>query len=151
MPHPNFKSSLMEITQSSICNQAIFFFWGGGDTDLRLSLKLNYIFFPQRTKEQAVWQILISFCLFMIHSPLVCFFFFFFMAEMINIVALIIKRMGRSLRDQGQWRKRRRGEGRNCQGEMVCRSMKNCTGILPPQRTVWEADLISGESIRLEL
>ena len=33
----------------------------------------------------------------------------------------------------------------------LCRSMKNCTGILPPQLTVWEADLISGESIRLEL
>lgn len=29
--------------------------------------------------------------------------------------------------------------------------MKNCTGILPPQLTVLEADLISGESIRLEL
>lgn len=41
--------------------------------------------------------------------------------------------------------------GGNCQEEMLCRSMKNCTGILPPQLTVWEADLISGESIWLEL
>lgn len=69
-----------------------------------------------------------------------------------NIALLIIKRTGRSPRDQGNGGEGRRCRvGRICQGEMLCRSMKNCTGILPPQLTVWEADLISGESIRLEL
>lgn len=67
---------------------------------------------------------------------------------MMNIVLLIIKRTGRSPADQGNG-----GEGGgadptgNCQGEMLCRSMKNCTGILPPQLIVSETDLISGESI----
>lgn len=76
-------------------------------------------------------------------------------AEMMNIVLLIIKHTGRSPRDQGNggkggWAGRSRARG-NYQGAKLCRSMKNCTGILPPQLTVWEADLISGESIRLEL
>ena len=87
-------------------------------------------------------------------------FFFFFLpsgleAEMMNIVLLIIKHTGRSPRDRGHGEMGGRGGGSraggNYQGEKLCRSMKNCTGILPPQLTNWEADLISGESIRLEL
>lgn len=53
---------------------------------------------------------------------------------------------------RGQWRDGREEQNRGkYQGEKLCRSMKNCSGILLPQLTVWEADLISGESIWLEL
>lgn len=54
---------------------------------------------------------------------------------------------------RGQWREGREGGAKwgKYQGEKLCRSMKNCSGILPPQLAVWEADLISGESIWLEL
>lgn len=81
-----------------------------------------------------------------------CFFFFSTLEpEMMNIVQLIIKNAGRSPRDQANGGEGWVRAGGNCQEEMLCRSMKNCTGILPPQLTVWEADLISGESIWLEL
>lgn len=66
---------------------------------------------------------------------------------MMNIVQLIIKNAGRSPRDQANGGEGWVRAGGNCQEEKLCRSMKNCTGILPPQLTVWEADLISGESI----
>lgn len=79
-------------------------------------------------------------------------------AAMMNIVQLIIKRRGRNPGDRGnggggvgRWLGRAEREGGNYQGGKLCRSMKNCTGILPPQLAVWEADLISGESVRLEL
>lgn len=48
------------------------------------------------------------------------------------------------------WRREGRVGGRTIR-EMLCRSMKNCSGILPSQLTFWEADLISSESIWLEL
>lgn len=67
---------------------------------------------------------------------------------MMNIVLLIIKHAERSPRDEGSEGEGGGDVGRSCHGEMLCRSIKNCTGILPPQLT---ADLISGESIRLEL
>lgn len=74
-----------------------------------------------------------------------------------NIVPLIIKHTGRSP-PRGQRRGGREGReggrsknGGNIREEKLCRSMKNCSGILPPQLAVWEADLISGESIWLEL
>lgn len=80
---------------------------------------------------------------------------------MMNTVQLIIKRRGRNPGDRGNGgnggeegaggRSRAEREGGNYQGGKLCRSMKNCTGILPPQLAVWEADLISGESVRLEL
>lgn len=67
-----------------------------------------------------------------------------FSSDLMNIVPLIIKHT------QGEAPERAtegREGGRSQTGEKLCRSMKNCSGILPPQLAVWEADLISGESI----
>lgn len=125
---------------------------------------LNYISGKPESKLPAKFPFLVCVCIYLFFFLLFLFFsgglmfysplgsFSTSEAEMMNIVPLIIKRTGRSPRDQGNGGGREGGcAGGNCQGEMLCRSMKNCTGILPPQLTVWEADLISGESIRLEL
>lgn len=120
LQHPNFTSSLMEITQSSIPNQANIF-WRR--TDSRLSLMLNYISGKPGSKPPGKFQFFgveIFFSSFfrgglMFYSPLVFFFFFFSpsssQAEMMNIVLLIIKRRGRSPRDQGNGGRGGRGGG----------------------------------------
>lgn len=117
--------------------------------------ELNYISGGKLGSELAgKFQILIYVFLFWVNVPFSTWVFFsspLSETKMMNFVLLIIKRKGRSPRDEGNGGGGGCRAGENCQGEMLCRSMKNCTGILPPQLTVWEADLISGESIRLEL
>lgn len=165
LQHPNFTSSLMEITQSSIPNQANIF-WRR--TDSRLSLMLNYISGKPGSKPPGKFQFFgveIFFSSFfrgglMFYSPLVFFFSSSSPPPVRRLRWWILCCSSSNAEGEapeiramegGGERRRRCGAGENCQGEMLCRSMKNCTGILPPQLTVWEADLISGESIRLEL
>lgn len=153
----------MEISPSSIPNQGNIF---GRHTDLRLSLMLNYISRKPGCKLSGEFQFLVSIHFFFLSSFLggLMFFsppvFFFPLGGWDDEYCVAHHQTHREKpRRSGQRRGGREGgreggaerEGRNCQGEMLCRSMKNCTGILPPQLTVWEADLISGGSIRLEL
>lgn len=155
LQHPNFTSSLMEITQSSIPNQAIIF-WR--HTDSRLSLMLNYISGKPGSKPPGKFQFLVQIYIFSFFPFIwvnVLFSTRFFFLQFAGwddeyCAAHHLKHREKPQRS-GQWRGGRCRAGGNCQGEMLCRSMKNCTGILPPQLTVWEADLISSESIRLEL
>ncbi len=142
----------MEITQSSIPNQANIF-WR--HTDSRLSVMLNYISGKPGSKPPGKFQFLVEIFFFsdglMLYSLLV----FFSAVRRLRWWILCCSSSNAQgetpeIRANGGEGGRCRAGG-SCQGEMLCRSMKNCTGILPPQLTVWEADLISGESIRLEL
>lgn len=118
--------------------------------------------------EQTVWQILI-FCIntfyfpppspplsvgLIFHSPHDFFFFLLLSRRRWWILCCSSSNVQGEAPEIGAGKGRGGGgcrSGRELSGRMLCRSMKNCTGILPPQLTVLEADLISAESIRLEL